>query len=322
MKVTFFFQYSFRSLLIISSFFLKIAVKNTSGITNVNMTNIATLVFLWDNILKLKENIMKERSFTIATFNANGIRARLHIILPWLDDYNVDCLCIQETKVQDKDFPVEVFEERGLNVVFRGQKSYNGVAVITPHPVETVFFGFPDNDRNREEEARQICVQIADLTIVNSYVPQGRSIDNPAFQRKLQWFSRILNLLDEKFGPSSPLIWCGDMNVAPEPIDVYAPELKENHVCFHRSVREAFKKILKWGMSDCFRLIHPGEPEQYSFFDYRIPRAVERKLGWRIDHILATAPVASNIKDSFIDLEPRKKNKPSDHTFVVAHFQL
>ncbi len=265
---------------------------------------------------------MRDRSFTIATFNANGIRARLHIILPWLELNDVDCLCIQETKVQDKDYPENVFKDRGLNVVFRGQKAYNGVAIVSPHPIETLFLGFPDSRQNQEEEARQICVRIAGLTIINSYVPQGRSLNSPAFQMKLQWFSRILDLLRQDFGLSSRLIWCGDMNVAPEPIDVYAPELKENHVCFHQSVRTAFKKILKWGMIDCFRLVHPGEPEQYSFFDYRIPRSVERKLGWRIDHILATAPVASCVKDSYIDLEPRKKDKPSDHTFVIARFQL
>ncbi len=264
---------------------------------------------------------MKNDSFTVATFNTNGIRARLHIIIPWLEKNPVDCLCLQETKVQDGDFPIEPFEKLGLNVVFRGQKAYNGIAVISPHKMEPVFFGFPDT-KDPEEQARQVCLKVRGIHIINSYVPQGRSLDHPAFQKKLEWFSRLLELMDSDFGASSKVIWCGDMNVAPEPIDVYAPELKGNHVCFHESVRAAFKRFLHWGMKDCFRLIHPGEPKQYSFFDYRIPKSVERRLGWRIDHILSTGPLASCIKDSFIDLEPRMLPKPSDHTFVVARFEF
>ncbi len=264
---------------------------------------------------------MRNDSFTLATFNTNGIRARLHIILPWLQKHKVDCLCIQETKVQDKDFPLEAFNDHGLNVIFRGQKAYNGVAVVSPHPMDLVFYGFPDSTLD-EEMARQVCVRIKDITVINSYVPQGKSLDSPAFQTKLQWFARMLALIKGEFKGLERLIWCGDMNVAPDPIDVYAPELKGNHVCFHKSVRDAFKELIKAGLTDCFRLIHPGEPEQYSFFDYRIPRSVERKLGWRIDHILSSQSMASRLEDSFIDLKPRLMEKPSDHTFVVATFRL
>ncbi len=264
---------------------------------------------------------MSKSSFTIATFNANGIRARLHIILPWMERNPVDCLCIQETKVQDKDFPTAPFSDRGLNVIFSGQKAYNGVAVVSPHQMKPLFYGFPDSSEE-EDMARQICCSVKDITVINSYVPQGRSLDSPAFEKKLHWFSRISGLIDRDLKGMDKLVWCGDMNVAPEPIDVYAPELKGNHVCFHESVRKAFKEVLKKDMEDCFRMIHPGESDQYSFFDYRIPKSVERKIGWRIDHIVAQKNLSSSISDSFIDIEPRMTKKPSDHTFVVARFEF
>ncbi len=264
---------------------------------------------------------MSSHSFSVATFNTNGIRARLHIILPWLEKNPVDCLCIQETKVQDKDFPKEAFTEQGLNVEFRGQKAYNGVAVVSPHPIKVLFDGFPSQESDVETRARQLCVDIKGVTVLNSYVPQGRSLDSPEFQKKLSWFERIGEFLDSVLDLSR-FLWCGDLNVAPEPLDVYSPETKGNHVCFHESVRHAFKQVLARGMKDCFRIIHPNEPDHYSFFDYRIPRAVERRLGWRIDHIVASDSFAQQLQDSYIDLEPRKMNKPSDHTFVVARFSF
>ncbi len=259
--------------------------------------------------------------FKLATFNTNGIRARLHIILPWLEENDIDCLCVQETKVQDRDFPSEPFSSAGMNVVFRGQKAYNGVAVISPHKILNVSYGFGDEIDEPDDDARLLSCKILGINLINTYVPQGKALDHPDFQKKLLWFRRLKTLFDKRYNKSDRLVWCGDMNVAPEPIDVYAPEKKLNHVCFHESVRKAFKDCRKWGLSDCFRIIHPDEPDQYTFYDYRIPKALERKLGWRIDHILATPELSQNIRDCFIDLEPRKKTKPSDHTFLVAQFQ-
>ena len=266
--------------------------------------------------------IMREERFTLATFNTNGIRARLHIILPWLAENNVDCLCIQETKVQDKDFPEEPFMEAGFRVIYKGQKAYNGVAVVSPHEMENVQFGFDDGVDQPDDHARLIRCTIQGIDIINTYVPQGRALDHPNFQKKLDWFARLRELFEKHYKKSDRLIWCGDMNVAPEPIDVYAPEKKLNHVCFHETARKAFKECRGWGFSDCFRVLHPGEPDQYTFYDYRIPKAVERKLGWRIDHIMATRPLCKGIQDCSIDLEPRKRQKPSDHTFLMADFLI
>ncbi len=265
---------------------------------------------------------MGKRQFRLATFNANGIRARLHIILPWLQQNDVDCLCIQETKVQDRDFPAKPFHELGLNVSYKGQKAYNGVAVVSPHIIQAVTFGFRNEMGEPDDEVRLLSCKILDVDVINTYIPQGKALDHPDFQKKLLWFKRLKTLFQNSYDGSERLIWCGDINVAPEPIDVYAPEKKLNHVCFHESVRQAFKQCLDWGLVDCFRLIHPDEPDQYTFYDYRIPKALERRLGWRIDHILATGQLSAHLQDCHIDLEPRRKEKPSDHTFLIADFEI
>lgn len=265
---------------------------------------------------------MKDRNLLrVATFNANSVRSRLHIILPWLEKCKADVLCIQETKVQDMDFPQEVFSEAGYNVVFRGQKAYNGVAVASIHELEDVAFGFGDSEDSPEDESRLIRCRVHGMPIVNTYVPQGRAMDNPYFQIKLNWFRRLRAMFSRDYTPDAPLIWCGDMNVAPEPIDVHSPERLKNHVCFHADVRKAFGDVKAWGFVDIFRKFHP-EPDQYTFFDYRVPNSVKRRLGWRIDHILATSPLAERAVRSFIDMEPRMKPKPSDHTFLVAEFDV
>ncbi len=263
----------------------------------------------------------KNSTFRVATFNANSLRARLHIIIPWLDDSQVDVLCIQETKVQDQDFPIDVFTEIGYEVVFRGQKSYNGVAVASRHPIEEVLFGFGDDEDSEEDHARLIRCQIRGISLVNTYVPQGRAIDHPYFQIKLKWFERLRKLFERDYSPDEDLLWCGDMNVAPEPEDVYAPEKKEDHVCFHLAVREALKRVKSWGFVDLFRKFNK-EPGQYTFFDYRIRGSVKKGLGWRLDQIYATEPMSERAVNCWIDLEPRLAAKPSDHTFLIAEFNL
>ncbi len=265
---------------------------------------------------------MKKHKFNLATFNVNGLRARLHIVLPWLQENDIDCLCLQETKVQDSDFPAGAFSSIGMNLAFKGQKAYNGVAVVSPHDIDNVAYGFGDSMDEPDDPARLLTCRIQGIDIINAYVPQGRAVDHPNFQKKLAWFKRLRTLLETRYQYSLKLVCCGDMNVAPEPIDVYAPEKKLNHVCFHEAVRKAFKDCLGWGLSDCFRLLHPDEPDQYTFYDYRIPRAIERRLGWRIDHILATDALCQNLRECSIDIRPRKMQKPSDHTFLKAEFSL
>jgi exodeoxyribonuclease-3 len=160
------------------------------------------------------------------------------------------------------------------------------------------------------------------IPVVNTYVPQGQSVDNPMFQYKLEWLARLRDFFARRFSPNEPLLWCGDFNVAPEEIDVHSPDKLRNHVDFHPKVRAALEEIRKWGFVDVFRKHHPGEPGQYTFWDYRVPKALERNLGWRVDHIWATAPLAEKSTRAWIDREARRAEKPSDHTFLVAEFEL
>ncbi len=258
-------------------------------------------------------------SFSIATFNCNSLRARMHIVTRWLKEREVDVLCLQETKIQDDAFPEEEFRRLGYESVYKGQKSYNGVAVLSRHSIDDAQFGFNDGEDLYDDVTRLARCRIKGLLIVNTYVPQGKSVIHDDFQRKLRWFERLRELFARRYRPDQKIIWCGDLNVAPEPIDVHDPDLYANHVCFHEAVRAALKRVMEWGFVDIFRKFHP-EPGQYSFYDYRTPRAVKRNIGWRLDHIMVTRPLEEAAQDAFIDLEPRLWERPSDHTFVVARF--
>lgn len=255
----------------------------------------------------------------IASFNANGIRARLSIIKEWLESEGPDVLCIQETKVQDKDFPRETFEDLAYHCTFRGQKSYNGVAILSKTPPVKVSFGLGDGDE--KEEPRIITAYIKDMPIVNTYVPQGTAPDSDKFLYKLDWFQRLHDYFSKTFQPGEPLLWVGDFNVAPEPIDVYDPEGLLGSIGFHPEEHKALSFVREWGFVDVFRMHNP-DGGAYTFWDYRIPYAVRRGLGWRVDHIWATQCLAGKAKRSWIDVAPRKLEKPSDHTFIVAEFEI
>lgn len=257
---------------------------------------------------------------TVATYNVNSLRARMHIVIPWLKLHNPHVLCMQETKVIDTDFPVAAFEEVGYSVFFRGQKSYNGVAVASRLPIYEMQVGFQDSEDTPEDQARLISCVINGVRIVNTYVPQGREITDAMFQYKLKWFDR-LNSLFSRWISSEPLLWCGDLNVAPEPIDVYDPNRLKDHVCFHEDVRRAFQRVKTAGFVDIFRKFNQ-EPKQYTFYDYRFPKSVERNKGWRIDHMLANEVLADKARNCYIDMGPRMAEKPSDHTVLVACFDV
>jgi exodeoxyribonuclease-3 len=254
----------------------------------------------------------------IASFNANGIRARTPVILRWLETASPDVLCIQETKVQDKDFPRQPFQDAGYHCVFKGQKSFNGVAILSKSFPEDVRIGFGDQEK-QNEEARLITVKIEGMSIVNTYVPQGQDPDSEKFRYKLDWLYRLRDFFERNFDPKQPLVWTGDFNVAPEPVDVYDPVGLLGSVCYHPEEHKSLSYIKTWGFLDVYRKYHPME-RQFTFWDYRIPNAIKRGLGWRIDHIWATACLVEKSKSAWIDMEPRRWDKPSDHTFIVAEF--
>lgn len=254
----------------------------------------------------------------IATFNVNSIRSRLHIVIPWLKANKPDILCMQETKVDDRNFPEADFHRIGYHIVFSGMKGRNGVAIASLKEPERVEFGL---DREPQDRDRLIRAEFSDLTVVNTYVPQGFKLDSPKYAYKLEWLARLREYFERKVDLNGYVAWCGDMNVAPHDIDVHNPKRLRNHVCFHEDAKRAFEEVKALGFIDIFRKYHP-EPEQYTFFDYRVKDAVQRKLGWRVDHILASKPLADRSKDCYIDMKPRLENKPSDHTIVVAEFDF
>ncbi|MDA0577239.1 MAG: exodeoxyribonuclease III [Verrucomicrobia bacterium] len=255
----------------------------------------------------------------IATFNANSIRMRLPVILEWLQQNQPDVLGIQETKVEDALFPADPIRAAGYEVVFRGQKSYNGVALITKVAPTDVHFGIDDG--GQADEPRLVCAKVNGVTVLNTYVPQGREIDHEMYLYKQAWFRRLRAFFERHFTPETPVVWIGDLNVAPTPLDVHNPADQAKHVCFHEDVQRAYAETLAWGFEDVFRR-HCPEPGLFSFFDFRTPNAAKRKMGWRIDHILATPPLAARSKKAWIDLAPRLREKASDHTFVAADFDL
>lgn len=254
----------------------------------------------------------------IATFNANSVRARLPVLTGWLEREKPDLLCLQETKVRNEDFPAAEFESCGYHVVFRGQKSYNGVAVAGREPFDVIR---RDLFEEGDEQARFLEVRCRDFTLINVYVPQGFEVGSEKFAWKLRWLEGLYSYIAGFHDPASPLVVAGDFNVALTPDDVYDPEHFAEKVAFHPDEQALVRRLLDWGLTDLFRK-HTGGPGHYTFWDYRIPNAVKRNLGWRIDYILATEPVAVRSRAVRVDRDARLLPKPSDHTFLTAELDF
>jgi exodeoxyribonuclease III len=252
----------------------------------------------------------------IATWNINSIRRRLPLLLDWLVQHQPDVMCLQETKVQDNDFPAMALLSAGYHCCYRGAKSYNGVATLTCREPESVFHGFHEGPDS--EDVRVLEVVIGGVAVVNTYVPQGFRIETEKYAFKLEWFRRVRRYFEERLDPSKPAIWTGDMNVAPEPLDVYHPDRRVNDVDFHIDARRAYAEAAGWGFVDVFRKLHPDRV-QYTYWDY-FRNALENNFGWRIDHIMATPPLAERCRAAEVDMEPRRAAGASDHTVVWAEF--
>jgi len=254
----------------------------------------------------------------IATFNANSIRTRMDIITDWIKAEEPDVLSLQETKVQDREFPADRFLDLGYHVIFKGQKAYNGVAIVSRHPFNDVRLNLMGQE---EAQARFISAIIQDVHILNVYVPQGVAPGTDKFAYKLGWLQALLAHIKNKYDPSDPIIMTGDFNVALESIDVHDPEGMKGEAGFHPDEQAVLKRIIDWGFIDILRL-HCKEGGHYTFWDYRIPNGFKRNMGWRIDYIFATNPLAAKSSAVRIDKEPRAREKPSDHTFLVTEFDL
>ncbi|HZH98554.1 MAG TPA: exodeoxyribonuclease III [Fimbriimonadaceae bacterium] len=255
----------------------------------------------------------------IATFNANSVRQRLPIIIEWLCEHEPDVLALQETKCEDGKFPIADFEEAGYHVALNGQKGFNGVATISREPLLNVRKGF--EDPLFPEDARILIGEYQGVPIINTYVPNGTAVGSDKFDYKLRWLWRFRQMLMERYSPTLPLLWLGDINIAPTSDDVYNPRKFFGGVGHHPQEMEALAAIRDWGLVDCFRKFTQG-PGHYTYWDYVILTSVPKNFGWRIDHIYASTALAKLCTGCEVDREPRSKEKPSDHTPVWAEFDV
>jgi exodeoxyribonuclease-3 len=254
----------------------------------------------------------------IATWNVNSIRARETRVVEWLQAQRPDVLCLQETKVQDASFPEEPFRALGYNIAMYGQKTYNGVAILSLAPLEDERRGFGESDAG--EEARLLSAAVAGIHLYSAYVPNGQIVGTPVYQGKLRWLEKLRRLLEARHAPSDRVVVCGDFNIAPEERDVHDPEFWKTQVLFHPTSRAALQDLCAFGLVDTFRL-HNDLGGLYTWWDYR-QLAFPKNLGLRIDHILATKPLAALCREVTIDRQARKGPSPSDHAPVVATFDL
>jgi exodeoxyribonuclease-3 len=254
----------------------------------------------------------------IASWNINSIRARQQRMIAYLDSAHPDVLCLQELKCTDAEFPALDIRAAGYSSVCYGQKSYNGVAIISRLEPEEVVRGLGDDDG--EGGARLISARIGDLSVISVYAPNGQAVDSPAFQSKLLWYERLRRYLDAHYSPDQPLVLCGDFNVAPEARDVYDPVIWSGQTMFTEKERAALNRVREFGLVDTFRLHHPDEG-RFSWWDYRM-LAFAKNRGLRIDHLYATRFLAEKCVAADIDREARKGSLPSDHAPVWAEFAL
>ncbi|HVK99565.1 MAG TPA: exodeoxyribonuclease III [Dongiaceae bacterium] len=266
----------------------------------------------------------------VVSFNANGIRARLHQIEALLAQHAPDVIGIQETKVEDGTFPLADLQSLGLHVEFFGQKSHYGVALLSRQPPVNVHKGFNGGDdlQKRLIRADYALPKGGTVTIFNGYFPQGESRDHPEkFPNKERYYRELRQLLLEQFQPSQNLIVMGDMNVAPLDNDIGIGAdnakrwLREGKCCFLPEEREWLSNLMQWGLQDTYRLLHPEVDDRFSWFDYR-SKGFERepRRGLRIDMILGTASMTSKLKEAGICYEIRSMKSPSDHCPVWAEF--
>lgn len=252
----------------------------------------------------------------IATWNVNSIRARATSVLGWLSRCEPDVLCMQETKVEDDDFPTDEFLRLGYAVLTSGQKSYNGVAIASRLPVSDVAMGLLDDPDDTQK--RVIRATISGMRVYSVYVPNGKSPNNPAFQEKLRFFSRLRETVARELESTSAVAICGDFNVAPHERDVPDPDAMRGQLHFHPDEHRALASLMSVGLVDVFRM-HHTENRRYSWWDYRAG-SFRRNIGLRIDFILASAWLASACTSADIDVAPRREEKASDHTPVMATF--
>lgn len=254
---------------------------------------------------------------SIATWNVNSLRAREGHVVEWLKRNEPDVLCLQETKVQDEDFPSDAFLRLGYQVTRAGQRTYNGVAILSKIRPDEVEVGLEGGFA--AQERRLLSVRLGSLRVFCAYVPNGKSVDNPAFEHKLQWLAQLKQTVASRAQLGGDVVVCGDFNIAPEARDVYDPAAFEGQVHFHPAEHAALDQLKALGLHDALRLVSQ-QPESYSWWDYRAG-AFRRNRGLRIDYLLVSQSLADRCARVEHHRLERAEVRPSDHIPVVAHFR-
>ena len=249
----------------------------------------------------------------LATWNVNSLKVRLPHVGDWLAANPVDVLCLQETKQQDEDFPQAALQAAGYHSLFSGQKTYNGVAILSRALVSDVQIGIPNF---ADEQKRVIAATIDSIRVICVYIPNGQSLDSDKYHYKLAWLTALHNWLQQELTRYPKLVVLGDYNIAPEDRDVHDPVAWQGNVLVSEPERQQLKNLLQLGLHDSFRLFEQAE-KSYTWWDYRM-MGFRRNHGLRIDHILISEALVPLCKSCVIDKTPRKLERPSDHTPVVV----
>ena len=253
----------------------------------------------------------------LATWNVNSLNVRLGHLTTWLQKHQPDVICLQETKLEDAKFPADALREAGYEAVFSGQRTYNGVAILSKRPIADPLKGIPGLD---DPQQRVFAATISGVRVVCVYVPNGENMESPKFAYKMSWLKALREWLHDEMKKHPKLAVAGDYNIAPEAEDVHDPEAWSGKIHFTPPEREALHELFGIGLKDAFRLF--DQPERsYTWWDYRL-LSFRRKMGLRIDHILLSPQLAKLCTSCTIDVEPRRLERPSDHAPVVAEFKL
>lgn len=253
----------------------------------------------------------------IATWNVNSILVRLPQVLAWLATYEVDVLALQETKVIDEAFPSQDFEAQGYHACFSGQKTYNGVAIVSKQAIHEPL---KENPYFQDESKRFLAVTIDGVRVVNVYVPNGQSVDSDKYHYKLAWLAGLGRFLKAELERYPKLMVMGDFNIAPTDQDVHSPESWEGSVLVSERVRSAFQDLLALGFIDAIRQVFPSHPP-FTWWDYR-QGAFRRNQGLRIDHLLFSQALLPHCHAAGVDVVPRRDPRPSDHAPVWGAVHL
>lgn len=260
-------------------------------------------------------------SVFLATWNVNSIRARLPIILKWLKKNNPDIVLLQELKAKEEDIPRDEIEDLNYNFISKGQKSYNGVAILSKYPVSDVNYALPNLEDNNQARYLEGWVNIENsgFRIASIYAPNGNPINSEKFDYKIDWLEKFFSHVKELKKYEKNLILGGDFNICPSSLDAADECLLQNDAIYQKEARTFYRKIINSGLYDCYRSVHQEKPG-FTYWDYGM--AFKNNIGVRIDHFYLSSSILDTCEDIFVDEEPRSFLKPSDHTPLCLKLKL